>query len=141
MRVTEVNVYVKSTWNHGKGKAAALMVCSTRDGQDRKKMVVECGADNKNRMHLEIINTVLGLLAYKCSVGIYIDDLSIRNAIENEWWIKWQRNDWKRTSGKDIANRETWEQLAEKLKKHDVGICKYINTFDEELKKEIEKEK
>ncbi len=140
MRVTAVDIYMKSIWSKGKGRAAGLMVCTTRNGMDKKKMVVVESEESKSRMHLELVDKVLGMLAYECTVGIYIEDLMLRNAVENEWWKKWQQNDWKKASGKDVANKDIWESIAPKLELHEVGICRYINTHDKELSEVLEKE-
>ena len=140
MRVTEVDVYIKSVWSKGKGKAAGLMVCTRRDGMDVSKMVIVESEESRNRMHLELVDKVLGMLAYECSVGIYIEDLMLRNAIENKWYEKWQENDWQKSSGKEVANKDIWQSITPKLNMHDVGVCRYINTHDKEIQKELEKE-
>ena len=56
MRVTAVDVYIKSVWSKGKGKAAGLMVCTRRDGMDVSKMVVVESEESRNRMHLELVD-------------------------------------------------------------------------------------
>lgn len=140
MRVTAVDVYIKSVWSKGKGKAAGLMVCTRRDGMDVSKMVVVESEESRNRMHLELVDKVLGMLAYECSVGVYIEDLMLRNAIENKWYEKWKENDWQKSSGKEVANKDIWQSITPKLNMHDVGVCRYINAHDKELQKELEKE-
>lgn len=138
--MTVVDVYIKSIWSKGKGKAAGLMVCTRRDGTDVSKMVVVESDESRNRMHLELVDKILGILAYECSVGVYIEDLMLRNAIENKWYEKWQENNWQKSSGKEVANKDIWQSITPKLNMHDVGVCRYINVHDKELQKELEKE-
>ena len=140
MKVTSVDVYVKSKWSKGKGMAAGIMVCYTNAGEKKKLVKVE-SCESRTKMILELMVEVLTMLRYACTVAFYAEDMLIRNAIENKWWQKWEENNWKKSSGKDVTNKDIWEKLDPLLKTHDVGICKYINTHDKELNDAIKNTK
>lgn len=140
MKITAVDVYIKSKWSKGQGMAAGIMVCYTNAGE-KKKLVKAESNESRTKMILELMVEVLSMLRYACTVAFYVEDMMIRNAIENKWWMMWEDNNWKKSSGQDVVNKDTWEKLAPLLKTHDVGICKYINTHDKELNDAIKNAK
>ena len=42
---------------------------------------------------------------------IYSDSAYCLNAINEKWLYSWQKNDWKTSKGKEIKNRELWEDM------------------------------
>lgn len=47
----------------------------------------------------------------KDKVEIHSDSAYVVNAINDKWTVKWKLNGWKTTKGKDVKNRELWEEL------------------------------
>lgn len=45
------------------------------------------------------------------SVTVYMDCPNIASAFMNKWIDKWIENDWKKATGDEIANSETWKML------------------------------
>lgn len=61
----------------------------------------------------------------KDKVEIHSDSAYVVNAINDKWTVKWKLNGWKTTKGKDVKNRELWEELMSLLmafKSNDVKI-------------------
>lgn len=44
-------------------------------------------------------------------VEVFSDSAYAINGIRQRWYEKWRRNGWKNSEGKDVANRDLWEQL------------------------------
>lgn len=47
----------------------------------------------------------------KDKVEIHSDSAYVVNAINDKWTVKWKLNGWKTTKGKDVKNKELWEEL------------------------------
>ena len=47
----------------------------------------------------------------KCHLMIYTDSEYVAAAFTQGWIEQWVVKDWKTSAGKDVANREEWENL------------------------------
>ena len=142
-----VDIYIKIKWTggfRGDGSAAAVMVFVDRNGKEHKKVeTVAIEEGTQERLQLLIILKTLNDLRKSCSVGIYTDSDNIRNAIENRWIDGWVKNKWKSKKGKEIKNKDLWEQVKKMMEKHQIGIMDYISRYEDDLNitlKEKEKE-
>lgn len=102
--------------NPGPGGWAAIMACN--DGNQILKGY-EVNTTN-NRMELMAVVKVLshimskgidGFNVQKDKIEIHSDSAYVVNAINDKWTIKWKLNGWKTTKGKDVKNRDLWEEL------------------------------
>lgn len=44
-------------------------------------------------------------------VIIYSDSAYAINCYQNNWYVNWQLNGWVSSTGKDVANKDLWEQI------------------------------
>ena len=51
-------------------------------------------------------------------INIFTQNTLVRNAIKNGWAKKWQKENWKNSSGKLIENAELWSQLLKSEEQH-----------------------
>lgn len=77
-----------------------------------------------NRMELTAAIEALKLLNRSCSVDLYTDSAYLCNAFEQRWLSNWQNNQWKTSSGKNVENRDLWEELLKQCKIHTVRFHK-----------------
>lgn len=80
-----------------------------------------------NRMELKAIVECLSKIAdnsiqnkYNIEIGeveLYSDSAYCVNAINQNWIVKWKRNQWKTSKGDDVKNKDLWLNLIEQLKK------------------------
>ena len=72
-----------------------------------------------NRMELravvEALRKILSKRKHKSKnqYNIFSDSAYVVNTINNNWLEKWKMNGWKTTKGRDVKNRELWEELNE----------------------------
>lgn len=73
-----------------------------------------------NRMELMAVTKVLSELMSngiegfdkgKDKIEVHSDSAYVVNAINDKWTVKWKLNGWKTTKGKDVKNRDLWEEL------------------------------
>jgi len=106
----------------------------------------ECNTTN-NRMELMAIIKGLEALKEAVDVSIYSDSAYICNAFNENWIEKWQKNNWKNSSKKEVVNKDLWIHLLELLSKHKYKFIKvkghsdneYNNRCDELATGEIKK--
>ena len=67
----------------------------------------------------ELKAILLGLkhMNFPTEIEIYTGNKWIVTAM-NEWVPKWQQDDWIKTNGKPVANKELWQQVMKELEKH-----------------------
>ena len=56
-------------------------------------------------------NGIDGFNMAKDKIEIHSDSAYVVNAINDKWTIKWKLNGWKTTKGKDVKNKDLWEEL------------------------------
>lgn len=72
-----------------------------------------------NRMELRaVVESLRKILSKrknksKNQYDIFSDSAYVVNTINNNWLEKWKMNGWKTTKGRDVKNRELWEELNE----------------------------
>lgn len=73
----------------------------------------------KDNDHMELQAIVSGMKQVNTPARITItsDSKYVVNGV-NSWINNWKRNGWKTSKGKDVANRELWEEVAELKKTH-----------------------
>jgi len=75
-----------------------------------------------NRM--EMLATIIALQSLKepCKVTLTTDSQYVRQGI-TQWITKWQKNNWKTASKKDVKNVDLWKLLNEENKRHTIQWC------------------
>lgn len=71
---------------------------------------------NSTSSRAELLAVINGLrwamLNYPgASVTIVSDSAYVINCVNEGWWQKWIRNNWKSSKGTEVKNRDLWEQL------------------------------
>ena len=104
--------------NPGLGGWAAVLYSPAHDAE-REIYGAEHDTTN-NRMELTAAIKALEALKTSCDVDLHTDSAYLQNAFVKGWLRKWQRNNWKSTSGSDVLNRDLWEELLRLTKIHRV---------------------
>ena len=114
------------TQDHG-GWGAVLM------HGERKKEI--SGGDNQttnNIMEMTAVIEALKLLKFECEVTIYSDSAYVVNSFAQGWIYNWMKKNWKTADGKDVKNKELWQELYLLTKKHKVTFEKVKGHSDNE---------
>lgn len=76
----------------------------------------------ENRAELTALVEALKRLNQSCELDIYTDSAHIASALEEGWLKEWQDNGWKNAKGKEISNRDLWQETAELLYGNSIRI-------------------
>jgi ribonuclease HI len=98
--------------NPGLGGWAALLIAVDTPEHTRELSGAEPGTTN-NRMELLAAIRALERLRRPCEVVVHTDSTYLRNAFENRWLARWQRNGWLTREQAPVANADLWERLLE----------------------------
>lgn len=70
-----------------------------------------------NRMELKACIEALKALKRKdIPVEVYTDSAYLCNCINQKWYVKWRKNDWKNSKKGPVENKDLWEELLSLVK-------------------------
>lgn len=76
------------------------------------------------RMELKAALRALHALKEPCRVKVYSDSAYLVNAFCKRWIDRWCRNGWLNAKKEPVENRDLWEGLLERTRKHQVAWLK-----------------
>lgn len=62
---------------------------------------------------------------------IYSDSAYIVNCFKNKWYLKWEINGWKTSSGAQVANLELWKEILTFYKKYGIIDIEKVKGHDD----------
>ena len=72
---------------------------------------------------MSMIAILVGLRMLRpCEVTVYTPDQFLVTTINEGNMDKWKREEWRRPHGKEIKNKELWQELSEQMEKHRVSL-------------------
>ncbi|PKL75453.1 MAG: ribonuclease HI [Candidatus Melainabacteria bacterium HGW-Melainabacteria-1] len=102
--------------NHGQPGPAgwgALLIC---DGRERELAGPLVSATN-NQAELTAVIKGLQVLNKPCVVDLWSDSRYVVDGLQ-QYIYGWERRDWRKSTGGEVANRDLWEQLLEQKRRH-----------------------
>ncbi len=75
-----------------------------------------------NRMELMSVIEGLKMLKEPCFAQIVSDSKYVVDAFNNKWIYSWINNNWKKSGGSPVKNRELWEELLKQCDNHKVSF-------------------
>lgn len=114
LRQAMITIYTDGscTPNPGTGVCAFIAI---RDGQELYRDVNKYEDSTNNRMELmAVINAIKWYGSTKSiePIKIVTDSQYVKNGI-TDWILKWQKNGWKGSGGKNVLNKQYWVELDE----------------------------
>lgn len=101
--------------------------------KDTKKEISGGSKETTNNiMELTAVVEGLKLLKFPCEVELYSDSAYIVNAFNQGWIYNWKKKNWKTADGKEVKNKEIWQELYELTKTHKVTFNKVKGHSDNE---------
>ena len=97
------------------------MECETKKGPAVKAQIEIEQNTTYHRMSMIAILTGLRMLR-PCEVTVYTPDQFLVTTINEGNMDKWKREEWRRPHGKEIKNKELWQELYEQTQKHRVTL-------------------
>ena len=94
---------------------------------------------NENRSTLESLIMALHRMREKCILTVYTESKYIYNGYEDAEYVKrWKQNDWTRSDGHEIKNRDKWQELDRLMQGNLIRILlNERNAYTESLREEI----
>lgn len=94
---------------------------------------------NENRSTLEALIMALHRMREKCILTVYTESKYLYNGYEDAEYVKrWKKNDWTRSDGHEIKNRDKWQELDRLMQGNLVRILlNETNAYTESLRQEI----
>ena len=103
------------------------------------KEVVPVQQQNENCSTLEALIMALHRMREKCILTIYTESKYLYNGYEDAEYVKrWKQNDWTRSDGHEIKNRDKWQELDRLMQGNLIRILlNERNAYTESLREEI----
>ena len=113
----DVTVYTDGacSGNPGPGGWGAIIT----DGGEREIAGAEPHTTNQ-RMELQAVAEGLAAVPGHRRVHIHSDSAYIVNCFLEGWWERWEKNGWRNSQKKAVANRDLWERILAETRRHDV---------------------
>ena len=115
--------------NPGPGGWAAVLI----SGEYKKEISGGNKETTNNIMELTAILEALKALKMECEVELYSDSAYSVNAFNQGWIYNWIKKGWKTADGKEVKNKEIWQEIYSLTKKHKVTFNKVKGHSDVEL--------
>lgn len=131
--------------NPGPGGWGFVLMCKSKE----KRMSGYSESTTNNIMELTAVIEGVKAINKPCNLSIYSDSAYVCNAFNQNWIENWQKNGFKNSQKKEVANKELWLELINILEKHNYKFVKvkghadneYNNICDSLATGEIEKHK
>lgn len=112
MSIVEIFTDGACSGNPGPGGWGALL---RFNGVEKQISGFESNATN-NQMELKAAIEGLKALKRPSTVVITTDSVYVKNGITN-WIFGWKKKNWKNSAGKDVKNKELWQELEQLVSK------------------------
>lgn len=97
--------------NPGKGGWAAIIKTKNEKNIKIEKLSGAYEKTTNNRMELMALIRGLENITEGISIDFYSDSQYIINALTKGWIQSWQKNGWRTSNKKAVANRDLWEKV------------------------------
>lgn len=138
----QVNIYVRTTARGPaiRKKAAYVYIIQLKEGKEyirRGEGVLENVTENQ----IVLTSIIKALMRFnqKCTIRINTECEHVLNACRNGWPYQWQKNGWKKASGKDIKNAELWQQYINLANGHAISWSDERHEFSTWMEDELKK--
>lgn len=115
-----INSYHRGHLSKGTGKYGIILEYIRQNGLPHTTEIFEgMKPTTRNKVALQSCLLALSKLNMQCEVTLYINNTYITETINQEWYLKWDREKWI-NRGKTIPNVEEWQQLFSEMEKHNI---------------------
>ena len=119
MKRPVVTIYTDGSCKNGKGGWAARLTF----GNDSLNLHGSVEETTNNRMELTAVLEAIKVLNTPCIIRLYSDSRYVLNGLS--FMYLWRFRDWKTREGKDVQNRDLWEELLEFIGKGGHSVRKH----------------
>lgn len=119
-----VDIYIEVAEKHirsGVSSYAYLLEYIGPSGQTHTRGAIACMEATGNRMVLAALVRALERLNRPVDIVVHTDLRYLQSALQAGWLISWKENGWVAAKGKEIKNRDLWEQIVRYVPR--LSIC------------------
>lgn len=109
----------------GKGEGHIVMKCKVKDREVQRCYRVDTEDTTKNELALMTVIAALRKLTKPCEVTIKINSPYVKNQIRN--LKNWETRGWSRAAGRELKNKQLWQQLQMLRKIHKIDFKEVKN--------------
>lgn len=116
----EVDIYIETDSTSPramKRQYAYLLECRQKPGNTRMKM--DFAEGTLHGVTIQAITGALGRMKQPCEIRIHAGDTYVLTMLEQQL-PRWIENDFRNSRGKEVSNREEWEELQKAMSGHRV---------------------
>ena len=129
--------------NPGRGGWGAVILCEIPGANGRTETVkktISGGEEmtTNNRMELTAILEALKTVIRPCEIEIFTDSKYAMDGA-TVWRKKWEKNKWRNSEHKPVANQDLWQQILPLVDKHDIIWHWVKGHADNELNNEADR--
>ena len=138
----EVNIFIQTgikSIRPADGAAGYLLEAQTEKGPATLSRIYTIKDATVHAAELSVLIEAVKRIKEPCSLTVFTDSTYIAAAVENGWLEGWAANDWKTSRGKNVANRELWEELRKLLRTHTATFTREPGEYSSWLKCEVER--
>ncbi len=133
----KVDIYTDGacSGNPGPGGWGAILIYS---GHEKEASGYEEETTN-NRMEMTAAIEALKALKESCEVRLFSDSSYLVDIINKGWIYAWLKNNWEKSNGEAVKNKDLWQKIAELMKKHKISWIKVEGHSDNEYNNRCDK--
>lgn len=139
-----VNIYIETSRrgpSKGPGKYMYLMEYIKKNGEPFTIGDTEYFESTfENELALRAMIAAVKRLTKPCVIRFYTTCNHVLSTVHNGWHIKWQKNGWKRSDGREAKNAALWEELVAVLQPHAATYTKDEHPYRRWMREQLEKE-
>lgn len=109
----------------GKGEGHIVMKCKVKDREVQRCYRIDTDNTTKNELALMAVIAALRKLTKPCEVAIKINSPYVQNQIRN--LKNWEARGWSRAAGRELKNKQLWQQLQMLRKIHKIDFKEVKN--------------
>ena len=115
--MTEIKIYLETSNKSPKRRNGKVGYVLEKEGFEPLTGIAPAQNLTCHQAEMSALYKALFPIREPAHLIIYTDSAYLASSIR--WMPGWKANGWKNSKGKDIANREAWELLAQKLSGHE----------------------
>lgn len=90
-------------------------------GEHRKELFGGEKNTTNNRMELTaVIEAFKALNRTGQTIEVFSDSSYVANCFRENWYVSWEKNNWRNAAKKTVENQELWRELLALVRQHDV---------------------
>jgi ribonuclease HI len=106
--------------NPGAGGWGVVLLSADQPG-NKKELFGGVPDSTNNRMELTAAIKALQALKKPCNVEFHTDSQYVQKAFTQKWLVNWQKNNWRTSQKKPVANKDLWIELVEAAQPHEIN--------------------